>query len=214
MNNNWHLLHINKSISKTFKSTPILAFRRNKNLKELIGQHHLSGNKKVSTHKHKIGGSRQCLSQIGNICCKQIVSTRTFKSSNTNKTYGIRHNLNCHSRNVIYLGECALCPKKQCVGKTEPPWNKRLYNHRKDSKRTDSIPFDQHFQLPNHDFTKHARFTLIEQVNTRSLNGKSLTKLIEAREDFWMMELQTIQPNGLNVSLNTATNNQIRAICS
>ena len=213
MNNNWHLLHINKKISSTFSTMPILAFRRNKNLKELIGQHHLSGNKKITSRRRKSGKCQPCLSQRGNICCKHILSTNAFKSNVTKKSYDIRHNLNCHSKNVIYLGDCTLCPTEQYVGKTETRFNTRLYNHRKDTKKTDSIPFDQHFRLPNHDFTQHARFILIEQVNA-SLQGISLTKLIEQREDFWISELQTLQPNGNNVQLNSATTNQIRVICN
>ena len=147
----------------------MLTFRRNKNLKELIGQHHISDNKKESNHTRKAGGSRPCLSQIGNVCCKHIISTKTFQSDNTGKTYQIRHNLNCHSRNITYLGHCILCPKKQYVGKSEPPVNKRIYNHRKDSKKTGSIAFDQHFQLP------------IEQVNPSSLKGKTLSKFLRVR---------------------------------
>ena len=117
MNNNWHLLHINKKISSTFSTMPILAFRRNKNLKELIGQHHLSGNKKIASRRRKSGKCQPCLSQRGNICCKHILSTNAFKSNVTKKSYDIRHNLNCHSKNVIYLGDCILCPTEQYVGK-------------------------------------------------------------------------------------------------
>ena len=121
--------------------------------------------------------------------------------------------MNCHSRNVIYLGQCKLCPKTQYVGKTETSWKKRLYGHRSDSKKPDTIDFDQHFRLPNHNFTEHARFTLIEQVNMGSLQGQAKTQRIEGREDFWMKELKTIKPDGLNVGLNSATANQIRVIC-
>ena len=214
INNNWHLLHVNKEISTTFNNTPILAFRRNRNLKQLIGQHHLSRNKKLSSNKRKSGGSQPCLSQVGNICCKQLVSTNKFQSHKTKSSYTIRHHMNCNSKNVIYLAECILCPNTQYVGKTEPPWKRRLYGHRSDSKKADAIEFDQHFQLPGHNFSEHARFTLIEKMNTGPPKGQTHTQRLENREDFWMLQLKTIKPDGLNVGLNSATSNQIRVICS
>ena len=122
--------------------------------------------------------------------------------------------MNCNSKNVIYLAECILCPNTQYVGKTEPPWKRRLYGHRSDSKKADAIEFDQHFQLPGHNFTEHARFTLIEKMNTGPSKGQTHTQRLENREDFWMLQLKTIKPDGLNVGLNSATSNQIRVICS
>ena len=143
-----------------------------------------------------------------------MASTNKFHSDNTGRSYNIRHQMNCQSKYVIYLGSCALCKKKQYVGKSETSVNIRINNHRQDTKKTKSIPFDSHFNLPNHNFNKHARFTLIEQVRATNLRKEVITKLLERREDFWMTELQTIQPRGLNVQLNSGPRNQIREICS
>ena len=33
----WHLLHINPNLAEIFQNPPILAFRRNKNLRDIIG---------------------------------------------------------------------------------------------------------------------------------------------------------------------------------
>ena len=33
----WHLLHINPNLAEIFQSPPILVFRRNKNLRDIIG---------------------------------------------------------------------------------------------------------------------------------------------------------------------------------
>ena len=54
---------------------------------------------------------------------------------------------------MIYLIECALCNYKPYVGKNEHPSSLRTNNHRSDSKKTDSIPVDQHCGQPGHDFT-------------------------------------------------------------
>ena len=170
---------------------------------------HLSGNKKILRQKHKLGRSHPCISKVGNLCCKLIEDTNTFHSNNTQWKYRIQHNFNCHSKNLIYLGYCILCIKKQYVGKTEPTTNLRINNHRKDCKNPKGIPFDEHFNTPNHDFNKHARIILIEQVSTTLISKKTITQILEEREDFWMQELRTIQPIGLNIQLNLAAKNQI-----
>ena len=33
----WHLLHVNPNLAEIFQNPPILAFRRNKNLRDIIG---------------------------------------------------------------------------------------------------------------------------------------------------------------------------------
>ena len=49
---NWPLLSINPVISKVFKEKPVVAYRRNDNLRKLIGQNKLSGDKKVVLRTH------------------------------------------------------------------------------------------------------------------------------------------------------------------
>ena len=132
----WNLLHRNKDISKKFTEEPLIAYEKNKTTRNTLGPIHLSKNKRIVTKQLTIGGSKQCLSQVGNICCKQTKSTNTFHSEYTKKTYKIFHNLNCHSKFLNYLGYCILCLKTQYVGKCESPWNIRLNNHRKDFFKT------------------------------------------------------------------------------
>ena len=211
----WHLLQTNPKIAPTFKEKPIVAFKRNKNLKDLIGQTHLSHNKKaIPKKKTKIGGSHACLTRANNQCCKQVISTKTFQSMSTNETFVINHMLNCRSRNCIYLGYCNICPKSQYVGKSEPPANLRINTHRYDVTSPNGGPFDKHFNLPGHSYNKNARYILIEQVNSQKASKQSIRKLLEDREDFWMKRLNTIIPNGFNDHLNSQTSNQIRIICS
>ena len=98
--------------------------------------------------------------------------------------------------------ECNLC-KIQYVGKAETAFNVRLNNHRKDAKNAKSIPADSHFRKPGHDFTKHAKFTLIEQLsNTENKSKESLRLILKGREDFWIKKLDTLTPKGLNQELN------------
>ena len=98
--------------------------------------------------------------------------------------------------------ECTLCPKKQYVGKCEWTFNRRINSHRNDVWRADGPPCDKHFQLPNHNFNEHAKFTIIEKIERPRSEKKELRLLLKLKEDKWMERLQTVRPKGLNVSLN------------
>ena len=78
-------------------------------------------------------------------CCKQVISSSTFKSQQTNKSYTIFNEVNGSSAYVIYLMECTL-QNKQLVGKSETSFNIRLNNHLKDVKKLDAILACRDFQ--------------------------------------------------------------------
>ena len=116
-----------------------------------------------------------CRTRPDNLCCKQVKKTATFSSNKDKQEYKILHEMNCKSNFVIYLLECQLC-KVQYVGKSESPFNIRLNNHRKDSKKLNPILACKHFQENNHIFQREARFTLIKQIKkaARVLNFRIL----------------------------------------
>ena len=181
----------------------MIAFKRNKNVGELIGGNTIKNNKVQKSNEIKRKGKcTPCYSNNRALCCKQLQNTETFKSFQTKQTFRIYHHLSCKSKYIIYLMECNLC-KIQYVGKSETSFNIRLNNHRKDTKNTKSIPADSHFRKPGHDFTKNARFILIEQLNNIENKSKeSLRLILKRREDFWIKKLETLKPKGLNQELN------------
>ena len=56
--------------------------------------------------------------------------------------------------------------------------------------------------MPVHNFNAHAKFTIIEDVYNKSLSKFKICSLLEHREDFWILKLQTISLQDLNISLN------------
>ena len=110
------------------------------------------------------------------LCCKQVISTSTLKSQQTNKSYTIFHEVNCSNAYVIYLMECTLY-KKQYVG---------LNSHREDFKKPNNILACRHFQERNHIFNKQTKFVFIDKL-TNIARSKDIfrQKLIE-REKFWI----------------------------
>ena len=73
--------------------------------------------------------------------CEHIVSTDSFKSTTTQRTYFIRPlDLKCSSENVVYLFTCKTC-SKQYTGSTEdfrPRFNNYRCAHRNFLKRKKS----------------------------------------------------------------------------
>ena len=74
--------------------------------------------------------------------------------------------------------------------------------HRNDVWRTDGPPCDRLFEISDHNFNAHAKFTIIEQANNKSLSESKICSLSENRENFWILKLQTLSPQGLNIPLN------------
>ena len=47
-----------------------------------------------------------------------------------------------------------------------------------------------------------SNFTINEEVYNKSLSKLKIRSLLEHIEDFWILKLQTLSPQGLNISLN------------
>ena len=65
--------------------------------------------------------------------------------------------------------ECRIC-RIQYIGKSETEVNIRLNNDRNDVNRQNAPQADQHFKLPNHDFSQHARCALIKQLDNMKID--------------------------------------------
>lgn len=199
----WHILQSDSALRETFKDPPMTAYRRNLNLGDILNSKNIANNEVIrpSSVNHR-GTCKPCYSNRKNKCCQQVKTTHSFKSAQTNKTYKIYHDLTCKSGWILYLLECRLCPKIQYVGKSEPPANIRINKHRDDCKISTTIDIDQHFRLPGHNFNQHAVFTFIEQLKTFNKEKQEKRAILEKREDFWIMELKTLKPKGMNAILN------------
>ena len=114
------------------------------------------------------------------------------------QSYKVYHQVNSKSSNIVYLMDCYKC-RKQYGGKAQTAFNLRLNNHCEDVLRTDTIRADRHFNCPDHEFNRNAKFTVIEELkNTDTFDERKVEYILEKREDFWMIKLKTIHPDGLN----------------
>ena len=150
----------------------VTAFKHNKNLNELIGSNKIEHNK-VKKHNYIMKKGKCSPFSANNriLCCKQVISSSTYKSQQTKTSYTIFHKVKCSRTYVIYLMECTLC-KKQYVGKSETSFNIRLKNHCKDIKKPDAIQACRGFKKKKHVFNKHTKFIIIDKLTntTKSKN--------------------------------------------
>ena len=146
---------------------PIIVFRRNRNLQDILSKKPIVNNRKELC---------QSIDQIlivirshpKNLCCTQVQSKNTFRSTVTHKAFKICIKLNCESKYLVLLMECVFC-NKQDTGKSETTFNLSLNNHWKDVNRHKSLQDEQHFRLPGHKFIKHSQFIIIEQLNETNI---------------------------------------------
>ena len=116
----WQLLKIDSILKNTFLQTPILTFRRNRKINDIISGNKTEFNKvKRKSFTMTKRKSTPCLQNNRTLCCRQIIKTATFQSNQNKRTYTIYHNVNCKSKqrvNTKSLMKCTKC-KLQYVGK-------------------------------------------------------------------------------------------------
>ena len=187
INKHWHKLNIDSSFKKIFNSSQLMiAFRKNTSLKQLIRTNTIRNNQKFPTPTQTTTAG-QCTPYYTDrlLCCRQVLKTTTFTSTQTRETFTIFHQVTCHSNYVIYLLECIM-RKIQYVRKSEISFNIRLNNHRKDIKKPHAIEACKHFSNNEHTFRKRGKFIIIEQLRDINTTPTETLKLksIERKRKF------------------------------
>ena len=139
--------------------------------------------------------------------CAVIKPLRFFRSSLTNRRYTVISacDLSCSTTNVIYLISCAKCDQ-QYVGETKQKVSARLSGHRSSIKKHANTFIARHFNLPGHTMDD-IRIQPIEHITRNPVEAeKDITIRRLDRERFWMLELGTMYPYGLNDRLQHVGN--------
>ena len=139
--------------------------------------------------------------------CAVIKPLRFFRSSLTNRRYTVISacDLSCSTTNVIYLISCAKCDQ-QYVGETKQKVSARLSGHRSSIKKHANTFIARHFNLPGHTMDD-IRIQPIEHITRNpGETEKDITIRRLDRERFWMLELGTMYPYGLNDRLQHVGN--------
>ena len=142
---------------------------------------------------HRCSSSRCAL-------CPKLKTGSTFRSSLTGREYQVVCNshMSCDSRHVVYLISCKKCGF-QYVGETSQLLRCRINQHRACIRRTNPTTLiAKHFASEGHSL-EDLEIMPIENVSPRPQESQSnVDQRRRMREEFWIRELGTLDPYGLN----------------
>ena len=84
INKHWNVFEINPELQETFQSNGFVAFKKNKNLQEIIGGHAIKNGKVFQVHsKHR---KRKCETQVNHhyLACKSLTPVHSEVSNHSN----------------------------------------------------------------------------------------------------------------------------------
>ena len=123
-NDNHHILHTSDRLQRAVPQTPVLAYRRPRNLRDLIVQAKVPPLTDVNSPPIQHGnfrcGTNQCV-----VCKDHMKEGDTFTSHSNSTSHQIRGNITCSTSNVIYLISCRVCGI-QYVGETRTTFKRRF----------------------------------------------------------------------------------------
>ena len=193
----WHIISSDPQIGEIYKDPPTITFRRGNNLKDKLVHSdclYTKPNQRLLSPLPE--GNFKC-----NRCtqCQHTTKCTSFSHPLTGKEYKIRGTISCTSTGVVYLITC-LCGKGY-VGMTTRSLKTRMAEHRS-AIRTGNpdSPVALHFAQMKHPPTSF-RYTGIEQVQI-SRRGGDLKEALLKREAYWITELDTLAPVGMNEELD------------
>ncbi len=180
------VLHISERLQQAIPEAPLLSFRRPPNLRDMLVRAQLKTPAPPTNTGNAPCGGRRCKT------CNLIMNTNSFKSHCMGRTYKTRSSFTCKTNNIVYLIQCKKC-EMQYVGETENALHIRLNGHRSDvkTKKLDK-PVAAHFNLPDHTIDD-LEVMGIEKIHSNDPGRRRL------RESYWIFELETMAPRGLNL---------------
>ena len=160
-----------------------ISTRQPKNLQKIVRQSnfHRGGEDPPS-----ITGCFKC--KKCKVSCPVINESKTFKSTNTKKSYKIEQYLDCNSDFLIYLSTCKKCNGQYC-GKSQSKFRLRHSGHKQEIKKYYG-GLGHHYGGANGCGYQNVSIQLIDQV------GHGNVKALAEREVYWQHQLRVFVENG------------------
>ena len=175
---------------EVFPEPPLIAFRRCKNLKDILVRARLSNEGNGGTDKKGCSRCGKSRCQV----CNVMSNSEHFHSNVDSREYRINYSFNCDSSNVVYLLECTVCGV-QYVGSTCTPFRLRFNNYKACSRKFNSgasVPQAEFFRH----FTEEGHRGFLKDISVKIIDR--LTGGNRMRESFWQYRLDCFAPKGLN----------------
>ena len=172
------VLYCSSRMTEVFKEPPKVAFRRDKNLCNML------------VHGKMSGALRATRTSCKTLCenCR-LLSHAEISDTSCQVTYSPVQDITCHIRNVVYAIICTKCRPTVHVGETERELRERMTEHLQDMRLRKDKPINFYFGETQHDMA----FTVLEKVYAAERIERQL------REGLWIRKLSTVRPGGCNV---------------
>ena len=185
------LLQSTANCKKAFPNPPVIAYRRNASLRDLLvhstlPHENLSGQQPAGIKKCNYPS---CLS------CSFLWEGQTnYTLITTNEARKITHSISCQSKNLIYLIECKRC-HLQYIGETKRQLSERFGEHWRSilnrQQLTTTTPVSLHFNQAGHSTND------VHLIPTELIHSKR-DSVRKAREAHLINKAKTLHPFGLN----------------
>ena len=175
-------------LAECFSEPPLTAFRRPKNLRELLIKAKVPSPPNLRPERN-IKGMKRC--RKGCTACPYVRETKNVKI-NKKETWQINRKHDCQSFNIIYLIECNIDKCKQrYIGESKRAIQHRLADHRGYivNNHVDKAT-GAHFNSPGHSLA-NMTFTVLEQVKYKDTNYR------KEREKYFINKFNT-KNTGMN----------------
>ena len=187
----FYLLQTNERLRKAFIEPPMVAFRRLKNLKDILVR------TRSNEMERELDEVKQCNSGRCK-CCSHLQEEKNFNIKGRN--HEVKYGGNCKSANVIYAVKCSKCDLWY-IGETCMKLHERLNQHRYSTNKlrrggsldkSNDTGLAEHFAQEDHDFDADLKLYILEKGKWRMSSDR------KAKESFYICRHSTQEPLGMN----------------
>lgn len=189
----WQILKCDPSLHHLSSLPPRFCFKRGRNIKDMVVSSTYMETPKKTWLAKGIHGNYRC----GKCAhCSHTFDTKTFGHPHSGKKYPIKEFINCLSTHVVYMLKCPC--GLMYIGQTKRNLKLRIAEH-KGAIRNGNMDYAiaRHYKEKNHGSAASLKFIGIERIQQKPRGGNIIKQLLQ-REAYWIHELNTVEPHGLN----------------
>jgi hypothetical protein len=173
-------LYRSDRMREVFPSPPMLAYRRDQNISDLL------------VHSKTSAALKSTSTSCSCVTCNSVYSGPIANTAG-NTTHTVVQKVDCTTRNVVYGLRCGRCKVMIYIGETERTINERFMEHRRDVRQQSAKPINRHC-------VGHTAADL-QVVILRKLFQETKRYRVLCEEE-WIRVLGTTVPDGCNVKHN------------
>ncbi|MEE6515787.1 hypothetical protein FKM82_024830 [Ascaphus truei] len=203
LNEHWSILKCDPHLGPILPDRATVTYRKARSIKSILAPTRLKSSSICNTAKNKGPLGNHPCGRSRCITCRHLLNNTHVCSQSRGITYAISSSITCLSTYVVYLIQCG-CSLKY-VGRTTRTLGTRFLEHRRNViKGLNNHNVSRHFKLFHQQNPKTMQIMGIETISPCVLGGDRFKTLCR-RETFWIHQLGTLNPGGLNECLDVST---------